>query len=92
MLLLLALAFIQIADLISTAYGFKRGLIEGNPFASRIFARLGFWPPAIAIKVLTIALCWTAQHFVSNGWIFTAVLCVGGAGVVIWNVRLLVKA
>jgi hypothetical protein len=92
MLLLVALVFIQIADLISTAYGFKRGLIEGNPFASRIFAQFGYWPPAIALKVLTIAFCWAAQHFVSNGWIFTALLCLIGAGAVVWNVRLLVKA
>jgi hypothetical protein len=91
MLLLAALAFIQLADLISTAYGFQRGLVEGNPFARKLFARFGYWPPAIALKLALLAVCAAAQHFVSNGWILSAILCVIGAGVVVWNVRLLAK-
>jgi hypothetical protein len=91
MLLLVALAFIQVADLISTAYGFKRGLIEGNPFAAKMFARFGYWPPAIAIKLALLGICWAAQHFVSNGWILTAILCLIGIGVVVWNIRLLAR-
>lgn len=91
MLLLAALAFIQLADLISTAYGFKRGLVEGNPFAAKMFARFGYWPPAIAIKLILLGICWAVQTYIINGWILSAALCVIGAGVAVWNVRLLAK-
>ena len=91
MLLLAALLCIQVADLISTAYGFKRGLIEGSPLPAKLFARFGYWPVAISIKLTLLGICAAAQHFISNGWLLTAALCLIGAGVVAWNIRLLAK-
>jgi hypothetical protein len=92
MLLLAALLFIQIADLVSTAHGFKLGLIEGSPIPAKMFARFGFWPVSIAVKGLTLGVCWAAQSFISNGWIFTAALCLIGIGVCAWNVRMIARA
>jgi hypothetical protein len=92
MLLLAALLFIQIADLVSTAYGFKLGLIEGSPIPAKLFARFGFWPASIAAKLLTLGICWAVQSFISNGWIFTALLCLVGIGVCAWNVHMIARA
>jgi hypothetical protein len=91
-MLLLALVIIQILDLASTAYGFKLGLIEGSPIPAQLFARFGFWPVSIAVKLLTLGICFAVQSFISNGWIFTALLCLIGIGVCAWNIRMIARA
>jgi hypothetical protein len=90
-MLLLALLVIQIGDLVTTAIGFKRGLAEASPVPAKLFEKFGYWPVAISIKLAMLSIAWAAQHFIINGWMFTALLCLIGLGVCAWNIRLLAK-
>lgn len=87
--LLVALVALNVADLVLTAIGLKRGYAEASPVPRGLFKHFGFWPMSIALKILMIGAAWFAQVHWVNGWIFTAVLCALGVVVVGWNIRTL---
>lgn len=90
--LLVLLVITQAADVISTHYALKVGLVEGNLIPAKLFERFGFWPSAIGMKIFIIAACWAIQTYIYKGWITTFAMSVISVGIVAWNLWRIKKA
>jgi hypothetical protein len=82
--LLVLFVLIQVADVVTTRIGLKRGDDEANLLPAFMFSTFGFWPSVIGIKVIGLALAILATVFVAKAWIFTGGLCLIGLAV-LWN-------
>lgn len=77
--LLVLFIVIQILDVWTTKKALARGGDEVNVVASPLFKKLGFWQATLLIKGTGILIAVLATLYVSNAWIFTGILCLGGA-------------
>lgn len=85
LVLLILFVAIQALDVWTTAVALKRGASEANFLPRRLFERFGFWPVALGIKAAIIGFSAWLSLAVSNAWIFTGILVLGGMGVLINN-------
>lgn len=82
--LLILFVVIQIVDVWTTKQALSRGADEANIVAGPLFAKLGFWQTTLLIKGIGILIAILVTLYVANAWIFTGILCLGGA-YVLWN-------
>jgi hypothetical protein len=68
----------------TTHKGLALGLEEAMPLGRSLFAKIGFWPAALLVKGVAIALAVLATIYVANAYWFTGLLCIGGA-FVLWS-------
>lgn len=85
MLLLLLFIAIQAADVWTTFVALGRGAEEANLLPAFLFRTVGFWPSVLAIKAAGMACAAAATFALANGYWFTGVLDVIGAGVLVNN-------
>lgn len=92
--LLILFALLQLGDTLSTRALIRAGGYEAMPSSAWVMDRLGFWTGSLALKLPPIAAAAALVHHYSTSlslfWTLAA-LCAGYAGVIAWNVRLIVK-
>jgi hypothetical protein len=86
-LLLVLFVAIQCADIVTTAIAISRGAEEANLLPVFLFTRFGFWPSAVVVKVIAVALAAVATEWVDRPYWFTGTLCLMGVAVLANNIR-----
>ena len=85
LIIIAIIALLQIADIITTVIGLKRGGEELNPLARKLFGMLGVIPAAILMKLLGTAPIVATIMLYPKYWWAGAVFAFFTLGVVINN-------
>ena len=89
MILLLILIALNIADIVTTVIGLKRGATEGNPVARKLLGPVPALPAMIGLKLALLAVLTLLLVYYPSWWPVGAAFCLYSAYVVWNNVRVI---